>query len=57
MAKQDIHVEEVKTKQDLSAFIRFPWTIYKNDLYWIPPLLKDQRSKFSPSHPFYSHAE
>jgi hypothetical protein len=57
MATQDIHVEEVTTSQALSAFIRFPWTIYKNDLYWISPLLKDQRSKFSPSHPFYSHAE
>ncbi|MEI9478383.1 MAG: N-acetyltransferase [Deltaproteobacteria bacterium] len=57
MARQDIHVEEVKTKQALSAFIRFPWTIYKNDRYWVPPLIKDQRSKFSPTHPFHSHAE
>ncbi len=57
MAGQDIHVEEVTTKQALSAFIRFPWDIYKNDRYWVPPLIKDQRSKFSPSHPFHSHAE
>jgi GNAT superfamily N-acetyltransferase len=57
MARQDIHVEEVKTKQALSAFIRFPWTIYNNDRYWVPPLIKDQRSKFSPTHPFRSHAE
>jgi hypothetical protein len=57
MAGQDIAVEEVKTKQALSAFIRFPWDIYKNDRYWVPPLIKDQRSKFSPSHPFHSHAE
>ena len=57
MAGQDIHVEEVTTQQALSAFIRFPWDIYKNDRYWVPPLIKDQRSKFSPSHPFHSHAE
>ena len=57
MARQDIHVEEVTTQHALSAFIRFPWTIYKNDRHWVPPLLKDQYSKFSPTHPFLSHAE
>ena len=57
MAIQDIHLEEVKTKHALSSFIRFPWDIYKNDRYWVPPLIKDQYSKFSPSNPFLSHAE
>lgn len=39
------------------AFIRFPWEIYKGDRYWVPPLIKDQLSKFSPAHPFRSHSE
>ena len=57
MATQDVHVEEVKTKKDLLAFIRFPWDIYRKDPHWVPPLIKDQLSKFDPAHPFLSHAE
>ncbi len=57
MTKQDLRVEEVKNQKDLMAFIRFPWEIYQGDRYWVPPLLKDQLSKFSPTHPFRSHSE
>ncbi len=57
MTKQDIYLGEVKNKQDLMAFIRFPWEIYKGDRYWVPPLIKDLLSKFSPDHPFRSHSE
>lgn len=52
-----VHVEEVRNKQALLAFIRFPWLIYKENTYWVPPLIKDQLSKFSPDHPFRQHAE
>ena len=57
MTRQDLHIEEVKNEQDLMAFIRFPWEIYKGDRYWVPPLIKDQLAKFSPDHPFRSHSE
>ncbi len=57
MTKQELQVEEVKNQQDLMTFIRFPWEIYQGDPYWVPPLIKDQLSKFSPNHPFSSHSE
>ncbi len=57
MTRQDFHIGEVKNKQDLMTFIRFPWEIYKGDRYWVPPLIKDQLLKFSPNHPFRSHSE
>lgn len=57
MTKQELHVEEVTNKQELMTFIRFPWKIYQGDRYWVPPLIKDQIQKFSPTHPFLSHAE
>ena len=57
MTRQDLYIGEVKNKQDLMAFIRFPWEIYKGDRYWVPPLIKDQLSKLSPNHPFRSHSE
>ena len=57
MTKQDLRVEEVRNKQDIMTFIRFPWKIYQGDRYWVPPLTKDQLQKFSPTHPFLSHSE
>ena len=57
MTRQELYVEEIKNQQDLIAFIRFPWKIYQGDRYWVPPLIKDQLSKFSPNHPFRSHSE
>ncbi len=57
MTRQDTHIGEAKNKQDLMAFIRFPWEIYQEDRYWVPPFIKDLLSKFSPSHPFRSHSE
>ena len=38
-------------------FIRFPWQVYQGDRNWVPPLIKDQLAKFSPSHPFRSHSK
>jgi hypothetical protein len=57
MSPQDLHLREVKNQDDLLVFIRFPWKIYRENAYWVPPLVQDQRSKFSPAHPFFTHAE
>jgi hypothetical protein len=57
MTGQDLTLEEVRNKDNLMAFIRLPWDIYREDRYWVPPLIKDQLFKFSPTHPFRSHSE
>jgi GNAT superfamily N-acetyltransferase len=57
MTRPNINVEEIKNQKDLMAFIRFPWEIYQGDRLWVPPLFKDLLLKFSPKHPFRSHAE
>ncbi len=57
MTRQDLRIEEVKNQQGLMTFVRFPWEIYQGDRYWVPPLIKDQLSKFSATHPFRSHSE
>jgi hypothetical protein len=57
MTRRELYIEEVKNQQNLMAFIRFPWEIYKGDRHWVPPLIKDQLQKFSPDHPFRSHSE
>ena len=57
MRSQEICVEEIRNEDELMAFIRFPWKIYKEDRYWAPPLIKDQLQKFSLNHPFRSHSD
>jgi len=37
-----INVRAVRTKKDLKTFIKLPWKIYKDDPYWVPPLIADQ---------------
>ncbi len=55
--KPGLSVTEIENDRDLLAFIRFPFRIYRDDPYWVPPLVKDQIAKFSPLHPFLSHSK
>jgi len=36
---QSIQVRKVENQSDFRAFFEFPWTLYKNDPNWVPPLL------------------
>jgi GNAT superfamily N-acetyltransferase len=40
-----VSVRKVETKADLKVFLEFPWTLYKHDPYWVPPLVDMQRHK------------
>lgn len=36
---EKIHVEEIERKKSaLKEFVDFPWELYRNDPYWVPPL-------------------
>jgi GNAT superfamily N-acetyltransferase len=37
-----VTIHEVRTRKDLGRFIKFPFKLYKNNKYWIPPLLMDE---------------
>ena len=37
-----IIVRPVQNKRELKQFVRFPWQIYKNDPYWVPPIIGDK---------------
>src|SRR5262249_40243117 len=38
-----IEVRKVENPSDFKAFFEFPWTLYKNDPNWVPPLLSIRR--------------
>src|SRR5262245_18143085 len=51
-------VKPVSSRKEQRQFINLPWTIYKNDPNWVPPLLMDRRRLLGYlHHPFHDHAD
>src|SRR5512135_2292940 len=44
-----LDVRDVRTRRDLRAFIRLPSKIHRDHRRWVPPLLSEERTYFSPS--------
>ncbi len=48
----------VLSKKDLMKFIKLPFTLYKNDPYWVAPLIMEQKKLFDPKkNPYFEHSE
>ncbi|MBS9774000.1 MAG: GTP cyclohydrolase [Tenacibaculum sp.] len=41
-----IKLEEVKNEKELKEFVKFPFSLYKNNKCWVPPLIKDEIKSF-----------
>ena len=53
-----IEIRPVRSRLDLRAFIRLPWSIYKGSANWVPPLLSERKRHLDKSrNPFFEHAE
>jgi GNAT superfamily N-acetyltransferase len=51
-------IDAVTTARDKKQFIRFPWTIYRGDPHWVPPLLMERRDFLDPAkNPFFEHSD
>ncbi|MBN2000668.1 hypothetical protein JW935_24175 [candidate division KSB1 bacterium] len=37
-----IRIEQINTVREIKKFVKFPWSIYKKNPYWVPPLIGDQ---------------
>ena len=49
---------KVETGRDLERFVRLPWKIYKDQPYWVPPLIWERKQFLNPDiNPFFEHAE
>jgi len=53
----EIEVKKVESKKELMEFIKFPWKVYQNDPYWVPPLIMDVKLILGKKNPFWEHAE
>jgi len=48
-----VAIEEVTTRQELRAFVKFPWHVYRGDPNWVPPLISERLNHLNPEkNPF-----
>ncbi|WP_298224850.1 GTP cyclohydrolase [Flavobacterium sp.] len=53
-----ITIEEVTDKKLLKAYVTFPFSIYKDHPYWVPPLIQDEMESFDTTkNPAFETAE
>ena len=41
-----IHLKEVQNNKELKKFVKFPFELYKDSPYWVPPLIKEEMEQF-----------
>ncbi len=52
-----ITVNEVRTEKELAEFINLPFSLYRDDRNWVPPLKSEVRALLDQKHhPFWEHA-
>ena len=53
-----ILIKELTTKKELTEFVKFPFSLYKNNPYWVPPLISDEVASFDKTkNPVFDNAE
>ena len=51
-----IEIREVVNASDLKTFISVPWSVYRDDPNWVPPLKIERKEAFSAKNPYFLHA-
>lgn len=41
-----ITVKEISSKKEMKQFVTFPFSLYKNHKYWVPPIINDELDGF-----------
>lgn len=53
-----IVLKKVTTRKEMRDFVVFPFSLYKNNEYWVPPIIKDEINNFDPTkNPVFENAE
>ena len=52
-----LRVVPVEGRRGLRQFIRLPWSLYRDDPAWVPPLLMERHQHLSSRNPFFDHAK
>lgn len=53
-----ISLKKVSTKKEMKQFVTFPFSLYKNNKYWVPPIIKDEIANFDTTkNPVFKNAD
>ena len=53
-----VTLKEVDSRKDLKAFVMFPFSLYKDSKYWVPPIISQEMKTFDKSeNPVFKDAE
>jgi GNAT superfamily N-acetyltransferase len=53
-----LEIRPVADKRELDTFIKLPYRLYRNEQYWVPPLLRERKKFFDrETRPFFKHCE
>jgi GNAT superfamily N-acetyltransferase len=51
-------IKPAETKREMMEFIKFPFSLYRDDPLWIPPLISQEKSQFDPAkNPAYRYCD
>jgi len=52
-----ITIKEMISKKEMKSFVKFPFKLYKNNKYWVPPIINDEVDSFNNKlNPVFQHA-
>jgi hypothetical protein len=43
-----VEITKVNTASDIKAFAKFPFSLYKGNSFWVPPIIKDEINSLNP---------
>src|ERR1700684_876653 len=53
-----VEVRPVRSKRELSKFIKLPWRLYRDEPNWVAPLVMELKKRLDQrKNPFFEHAE
>ncbi len=53
-----ITLKELHKKKEITKFITFPFSLYKDSPYWVPPIINDELESFDKSkNPVFQHVD
>lgn len=53
-----VEIKQVRTRKALKQFVCFPYKLYRNSRYWVPPLIRGELETLSrKTNPSYDHCE
>jgi len=54
----NLEVVEIRNSRDREEMVMFPWTVYRGDRNWVPPIIKDRAKMLDPErNPFFQQAD